>query len=86
MSLKHSVHCSLIALKSGVPGSCCLPLTCPWLTSLCACALPRSPQIQKLLAGFPGHARAYIFFFLTIVTAWVMGLVVYGPVVWTAPQ
>jgi hypothetical protein len=40
-------------------------------------------QIQKLLQGFPASGRAYSYYAMTVVPAYLMGLLVYGTAVWT---
>jgi hypothetical protein len=41
-------------------------------------------QMQKLLQGFPAKGHAYSYYFMTVVPAYLLGLLVYGTAVWTS--
>ncbi len=42
------------------------------------------PQVQKLLLGFPLNRHGYAYMGISLLTAVVLGLLIYGIPVWTA--
>lgn len=43
------------------------------------------PQLQLLLLTFPAHVRGYGYMLLSVATALLLGIIIYGVAFWVSP-